>query len=938
MAEIFVGSVSVGVVPNAKEFNSEIRRQLFPDADNIGREYGDKLGRGIQESIRVSVERIKEELRTTDFQVNVGADTTKAKDDIDAMRLEEEARDVKLKVKPEESSLRQFGTMLAGHIRQGMGNLALGGLAGGGLFTAGAAGLAAAGPLAAAGAGIAGFAAVAIPEITKVEAALKKAGPAGQKAWQQLTPQQRDIGRAFKGVRDAFHNIQKEVAPAVDSIVSMGADLAKDFMPALGQIARVGAKVLGDFLRPLDKWITSKSFQQLGKQFGEFAVQAGKLAGPWLVQLLKAFAQLFVQLMPAGMQILKVLLPLIVQLVVDLTPGIKIMAQVAAATLQWLAANHLLMPVLVAVLAIVLLVIGPTGIGGIIVAIVLVGLTISFFAKNWHRIWTDIKNWVADAWHFIWDGIGKFLLPLLGPVGLIALGVIELARHWRTVWNDIKTATGILWHYIGPLFKAGFDIIMGIIDFFVWFYKKDFQIIAAVGKWLWDQLVQSVKTWWSTVKPIFDAFKTVLVWIFKNVIWPAAKWLWDNVVAKIKSAMDMGKSLIKTFLNVVLTVFSGIIHGAANAFGWIPGLGGKLKDAAHQFDIFKQRVNDALGGINNKRVNVDVGFKAFSGARGPASPAFPGGVGAATGGHIVGPGSWTSDTAGLYALSNDEWVIRAQSASMYGYGAMNAVNRGTAVIHYAKGGPVGAHSFGDPGGSGKGVNVRPYLPSEAQINKDVMAAVRLLASHFASAIGNLGIVKFAEHFVGMVPYVWGGTTTAGWDCSGFSGFVYRHFGYNPPRTAAEQFFWSRRTGPTPGALAFFSGADGSASNPGHVGIVVGPNRMVDAYGTGYGTRYDSIVGSSGVVAGFGVPPGGFDKGGWLMPGQMGVNMLRQPEPVLTPGQWNAIYKAAAGGDGGPTYNLNFDGMSYRAFSAEVGHAMRVVDVHKGLSQRSGRRV
>ncbi|WP_322500788.1 peptidoglycan DD-metalloendopeptidase family protein [Streptomyces rochei] len=42
-------------------------------------------------------------------------------------------------------------------------------------------------------------------------------------------------------------------------------------------------------------------------------------------------------------------------------------------------------------------------------------------------------------------------------------------------------------------------------------------------------------------------------------------------------------------------------------------------------------------------------------------------------------------------------------------------------------------------------------------------------------------------------------------------------------------------------------------------------------------------------------PGGYDSGGWLGPGQIGVNHLRQPEAVLTPGQWRDISVLATRG-------------------------------------------
>lgn len=44
------------------------------------------------------------------------------------------------------------------------------------------------------------------------------------------------------------------------------------------------------------------------------------------------------------------------------------------------------------------------------------------------------------------------------------------------------------------------------------------------------------------------------------------------------------------------------------------------------------------------------------------------------------------------------------------------------------------------------------------------------------------IVDFCKSFVGKVPYVWGGSSTSGWDCSGFVCYVLNHFGISTPRT------------------------------------------------------------------------------------------------------------------------------------------------------------
>jgi peptidoglycan DL-endopeptidase CwlO len=89
-----------------------------------------------------------------------------------------------------------------------------------------------------------------------------------------------------------------------------------------------------------------------------------------------------------------------------------------------------------------------------------------------------------------------------------------------------------------------------------------------------------------------------------------------------------------------------------------------------------------------------------------------------------------------------------------------------------------------------------------------------------------GIVGIAQSFFG-VPYRYGGTTPAGFDCSGLTSYVYRQAGISIPRTASAQAAASTPvSNPRPGDLVFFG------SPIYHVGIYVSPGRMIDAQRTG----------------------------------------------------------------------------------------------------------
>ena len=102
------------------------------------------------------------------------------------------------------------------------------------------------------------------------------------------------------------------------------------------------------------------------------------------------------------------------------------------------------------------------------------------------------------------------------------------------------------------------------------------------------------------------------------------------------------------------------------------------------------------------------------------------------------------------------------------------------------------------------------------------------------------ILSFAAQFLG-TPYVWGGTSPSGFDCSGYIQYVYSHAGISLNRTSEQQYnngVSVSRSELRPGDLVFFHTYSSGAS---HVGIYAGNNTMLDS--SNGGVAYDDMTNS-----------------------------------------------------------------------------------------------
>ena len=138
----------------------------------------------------------------------------------------------------------------------------------------------------------------------------------------------------------------------------------------------------------------------------------------------------------------------------------------------------------------------------------------------------------------------------------------------------------------------------------------------------------------------------------------------------------------------------------------------------------------------------------------------------------------------------------------------------------------------DPQPEREGRSSRSQERTSASAEQSVAAESQAPVAAPPSAAGS-SVVGVAMQYLG-VPYQWGGTTPAGFDCSGFTSYVYAQVGINLPRTSSEQRYAGTvisRDQAQPGDLIW---------SPGHIGIYAGDNMQIEAPSPGKTVRYGQI--------------------------------------------------------------------------------------------------
>jgi phage-related protein len=313
-------------------------------------------------------------------------------------------------------------------------------------------------------------------------------------------------------------------------------------------------------------------------------------------------------------------------------------------------------------------------IGLIVIAIVaLIGVA-TLLVTHWKQVWGDVKAWAEDAWNFIYKGFGKYLLPLLGPAGLIALGAIELAQHWKTIW----------------------DTIMGVVTTVEKFFTTTWNAIESTAKSIWNAIASFFTSWWnaevSGIRSIVSTIESVLSTAWNTVysgirsVWTSISGWFTTITGKItttlrnwgSSLLSVGKAAINDLWNGMKSVGSSVLswvkNTASSIVNDIKKIFGIASPSAVFFDIGKNMMQGLINGLKSKVMSV---VNAATGAGGAAGSAAGGGAVAALMKSMAAARGWSgAQWTALYNVEMREagFNMTAQNPGSGAYGLAQFIN------------------------------------------------------------------------------------------------------------------------------------------------------------------------------------------------------------------------------------------------------------------------
>lgn len=429
--------------------------------------------------------------------------------------------------------------------------------------------------------------------------------------------------------------------------------------------------------------------------------------------------------------------------------------------------------------------------------------------------------------------------------------VAALTRTWTAVQWLLNAA--LLANPIGLVIAALVALGAGLTV--AWQKSETFRRIVRAA---WDGVKAGADAMWGGIKAVFQFMK-------------------DGITSVWRVVQIMVLTIVRTFADMALKVVSA----ANSAFGWVPGLGGKLRTAENKVRAFRNNVNAQINQIKAGKtvtITATVNDKYIASRLSVYNQQVPK---HARGGAIYGPGTGTSDSVpALLSTGEHVWTAREVAAA----GGHRAVELIRAAVR---------NGFGFA--TGGGVDWRANMPSgprTAGVFNRLEGYINLGANALASAMAK-ALTRALQASMVIPSGNIGGSGVRRWAPLVLRAL--RELGQSSALLPAVLRRMNQESGGNPRAINLWdSNARRGTPSKGLMQTIqptfnrwAGPYRSLGIWnpyaniyaGLNYALhRYRSLAYAMN-------KPGGYDNGGWLMPGwTMAYNGTGKPERVVAPHQ------------------------------------------------------
>ena len=505
----------------------------------------------------------------------------------------------------------------------------------------------------------------------------------------------------------------------------------------------------------------------------------------------------------------------------------------------------------------------------------IVGAATSWISSTINTVWHVVYSVFQTVWNAIrsfFETLWNILRSIVGAATSWIATTINNAWHvvysvFQTVWNAIRGFFENLWNILKLVVGAATSWIASTVS-------NAWHVVSGIFESIWSSIRNTFSTIWENIKTIAS---NAINWIRDTIhtvtdtissVWRTA---WTGMKDTLKSIWDGIVDVFKKPLNVVIAGLNAFFTPINDVIDWAIG----KKPLPHLQSLATGGRLPGYGGGDTIPAMLEPGeavvpkhlvAEMAPWARSRGIPGFVDGgmVGVPLWQQgVPGPvnrGDWWNPIDDVTAAAKAVGGAVEKVAGLVGDAAKWVYEKGTGLLRIGAG--VAAQAILTPIKAGVDATVgnmgQPGKMAAGIFNKTTQSIIDWVKgkegpdpSAGGGAAGGVAdsnkVVAFAKTLIGD-PYRPPYYSPAGFSCDGLVWYVFNHFGINLPKGATNQMNAVQRLSAgqqQPGDVVGFHQNGPSAGNPlglefHHIGLVTGADQMIDALGTLYGVRVDSI--------------------------------------------------------------------------------------------------